>query len=260
VNKRQGSNEASLIDASSTIKSSATTLSRMPSFYDTISVYGFQIKSSPLLESCVLSQEEMFTFIFIPLLNLADDKYQLSHILFEYVLCLLNQKIIIQHFISELLAQLYLETNQKRELLLLLQHGALPDSLPLAQILLNESMTTDCPLSFQLGIDILKRLEEHEEVIRALISKQLWLKAIQYASKKQVLSMLNIPQLLDSSYQQGDKTDFLNVYKSLENRGLIPVLGISSPTTPIGDLNRFISIYREIWGEVVNMEPIHFLD
>ncbi|KAI8807067.1 hypothetical protein BJ742DRAFT_341987 [Cladochytrium replicatum] len=85
--------------------------------------------------------------------------------------------------------------------------------------------------------------------------------------------------ILDIAYQSGDKTVFLNVYKTLEMYGLIPEEAAGGGVDGVGvgtgasagrngmmmgtaeavALGRFVSIYRELWGEVVAMEEIGFL-
>ncbi|KAJ1562701.1 hypothetical protein HK096_005174 [Nowakowskiella sp. JEL0078] len=66
-----------------------------------------------------------------------------------------------------------------------------------------------------------------------------------------------IAKVLVAAHSSGDLTLFLNVYRFLEDFGLIPS---GTDIFPGGHgasiVARYISIYREIWGEVVSMEEL----
>ena len=68
------------------------------------------------------------------------------------------------------MTQLYHDSGRKGELTMLLQHGLLQESVTLAKIILKNSNNDS--YFFQLGIDILKRLHEDEEVIFELQSRK----------------------------------------------------------------------------------------
>ena len=61
-------------------------------------------------------------------------------------------------------------------------------------------------------------------------------------------------KLLSEAHQLNDPTYFLNVYKWLEEHLMIPLHTDDLDEGATGDIHLYISIYREMWGEVVDME------
>ena len=75
-------------------------------------------------------------------------------------------------FLSELLGKLYISENRLPELNSLIQHQLLPDSVILAQCIIDASDSIEFS-SFHTGVDMLKRLAEYEKVISVLLSKNM---------------------------------------------------------------------------------------
>ena len=84
--------------------------------------------------------------------------------------------------------------------------------------------------------------------------------AIRYATLQNCIQLIVPSRILDDALRTGNKTLFLNVYRWLEESGLLPI-GASDPHKRVDtEVNRFISIYREIWGEVVDMEALYITE
>lgn len=196
--------------------------------------------------------------------------------MFEYIKSLAELQQSPNAFLSEFVAQLYYDSGRIGELTMLLQHGLLQESVMLAKIILKNA-NNDSQF-FQLGLDILKRLHEDEEVILELQSRKLvsndlcckntqshdnvtpkLLESLRYATQFNCIHFISPSKILEDSYRSGNKTLFLNVYKWLEELGLIPI-DFEQPRSTNGDMMRYISIFREIWGEVVDMEPVNLFE
>lgn len=70
-------------------------------------------------------------------------------------------------FLSELLGKLYIQENRFPELDAMIRHGILEESLTLAKSL------TKHQKSFHTGIDMLKRLDEKEEVVSIFLENDM---------------------------------------------------------------------------------------
>ena len=90
--------------------------------------------------------------------------------MFEYIRALKLDHQIVQPFLSEFLAQLYIDASRQGELIMIIQHALLEESVPLARLLIKNAETES--LQFQIGLDILKRLKEDEEVLSELLSRK----------------------------------------------------------------------------------------
>jgi hypothetical protein len=178
--------------------------------------------------------------------------------MFEYIRALREEEFQPQPYFSEFLAQLYLKANRTGELIMLIQHGFLQESVPLAKLLLKDSENDE--LRFQVGMDILKRLQEDEDVVQEFMARKKLVEAMRYATTNHCPHLVPPTSLLEASYKSGNKTLFLNAYKWLEEQGLFPTRRPGIHRSSDVDIQRYTSIYREIWGEIVEMEALQILE
>ncbi|KAI8816160.1 colon cancer-associated protein Mic1-like-domain-containing protein [Fimicolochytrium jonesii] len=156
-----------------------------------------------------------------------------------------------------LLSTLLLRSKRYTELHQYVQYNVVEDSIDVARLLL-EREGEYRPFA-QLGLDMLKRLGEEEEVVEVLLGRGQVLDALRYAISRN-LPHPTAPRFLEASLALNDKALFLNVFKSFEDRGLISshsddhlLLG-GYPQAGNAQMGRFLSVYRELWGEIVEME------
>lgn len=83
--------------------------------------------------------------------------------------------------------------------------------------------------------------------------------ALRYAVSRNCLPKISVTNLLEAALASGDKTLFLNTFKCLEEHGLISSnitnehreMGVAP-----GGASRYVSVFREMWGEVVEMDSL----
>ena len=110
--------------------------------------------------------------VFVPLMDSENPgRFKLGEYVFEYICSLGEHQQRVQSFLSEFLGQLYLDSGRCGELIMIVQHALLEESIGLGRILIKDAPTNS--LRFQLGIDILKRLKEDEEVIHQYLDRKL---------------------------------------------------------------------------------------
>ena len=116
--------------------------------------------SYPMPSKVVLDQADIYTNILSPLLELATLDQSISikrviAIVIEYLRSLSERQIPAQHFLYEILINLFVRSNQWYQLHQLLQYHIIADTKPLACILL--SLEAVYPASLQLAMDMLSR-------------------------------------------------------------------------------------------------------
>ncbi|KAJ3334320.1 hypothetical protein HDU76_000012 [Blyttiomyces sp. JEL0837] len=118
---------------------------------------------------------------------------------------------------------------------------------------------------FQLGVDMLIRMGMDEEVVDAMISAGKILDALKHAITTQALNLFRPSTFLDPTLAIGDRTLFLNVYRVLDEAGLLGGRRHGDDDDDDDDMmdsfvdatsRRYLSVYREFWGEVVEMEGV----
>ncbi|KAJ3096938.1 hypothetical protein HDU97_005413 [Phlyctochytrium planicorne] len=226
--------------------------------------------------------------------------------LIEYIHSTSSHALPTLSLFSEMLVSILLQSHRISELQMYLTSGVVPFSSGVALLLVHASgglgsthgKTAFANVAVELGQDekrdvlevglmMLGKLGLNEEIVEALLGVGRPVDALRHAIQTSTLRSFAPAQFLESSYQSGDRTQFLNVYRELEDRNLIPVLDpdaldgeggmmdetsymsasmVSGDSFPDGDGGmgaggvggaiRFVSIYREIWGEVVEMEGI----
>ncbi|KAJ3047303.1 hypothetical protein HK097_011654 [Rhizophlyctis rosea] len=206
----------------------------------------------------VVTQEDMYAHVLNPL---ASDKilpatYMITAVL-EYITAAHKPTSnVTSPYLYELLASLLIQAARFVELQQHMQNGVIQDSLPLAKMLLaNENKYKPFRV---LGLEMLKRCAPVEEVVDALLPRGKVLEALRYTLSHNAMRNVLATSFLDAAYASGDKMLFFNTFRCLEEQGLVPSgdHGHHTGSAASGGAGRYVSVYREMWGAVVDMEGI----
>ncbi|KAJ3188316.1 hypothetical protein HDU85_005467 [Gaertneriomyces sp. JEL0708] len=208
---------------------------------------GFARRAHPLFE-----QEQIYTDVFIVV---ADHRScsppYLAACLLEYITTVLAIEPV-QPYMTELLADLLVRGKCFAVLHQYVLCNIVEDTLPVARILASAKEEYS-PFS-QIALDMLKRLHANEEVIEMLLAQGMILDAVRFAISRDCLRASMVPTLLEAALTSLDKTLYLNVFKCLEEVGFIGFELDQHPVHPT--TNRYVSVYREMWGEIVDLEIV----
>lgn len=166
----------------------------------------------------VISQDEMYTELFVPMEEeLKDHKYKVA-IVSEYIKHLNFSQIKVHSFIYELIIDILVRNNRFYQLHQLLQYYVINDSQHVAcQLLYIEQKY---PPALQLALDMLKRLNEPSQIIEVLFTKGMVLTALKYLNSLPDKSLLRplAPRFLEEAKKMNDLTLFhitYNYFKSM---------------------------------------------
>ncbi|KAL7298757.1 hypothetical protein TKK_0008504 [Trichogramma kaykai] len=127
--------------------------------------------------------------------------------------------IPVQHCLHELIITTLVLKQAYYQLHQLLQYHVVPDSKPLACLLL--SLENHYPAALQLALDMLKRLgNAHEEMVEVLLSKGQILPALRYISGVGMVDQACSRKFLEVAESANDPILFYSVYKFFEQRNL----------------------------------------
>ncbi|KAJ3041352.1 hypothetical protein HDV00_009493 [Rhizophlyctis rosea] len=169
-----------------------------------------------------VTQEEMYTHVLQPL---ASDKILAT----SYIATAVLEYITASHtssssssfpYLHELLASLLIQSKRYVDLQQHMQHRVVQDSLPLAKMLLKEEQAYR-PFG-GLGLEMLKRVGTVEDVIDALLARGKVLEALRHALLNNAIRDCLATSFLDAAYASGDKMLFFNVFRCLEEHGMVP--------------------------------------
>ncbi|TPX42924.1 hypothetical protein SeMB42_g04937 [Synchytrium endobioticum] len=145
-------------------------------------------------------------------------------------------------------------------------YHVIADSAALGRMLMENE---DARALKQVGLDMLKRVGAGGDVVDALVGSGKVLEALRYASATNILSQIPPVPILESAYASGDRTLFLNAFRCFEEAGLIPqqsassslgrprnVYGDGADASLVGALNRYVSMFYEVWGQHIEMERV----
>ncbi|KAJ3391203.1 hypothetical protein HDU92_009158 [Lobulomyces angularis] len=216
-------------------------------------------KSFSFGQRLLLVQQEDVSNMFNSLSERCCAYEYLVEVLLHYITSLSNFKVVIHPTIHESLVSLLIKKSEKshggpftkgyNEIQQLIQIRIIEDSLEVANLLTKD---IDNNVLWHTGFDMIKRIGAHKLVVQNLLRKQQVIEALNYAKSKNCLSMISALTFLDASFNDGDKTLFYTTYRCLEEFGMIFThSGVPSP-----GLDRYISIFRELFGEVIDMVRI----
>ncbi|KAJ3195178.1 hypothetical protein HK101_000888 [Irineochytrium annulatum] len=250
-----------------------------------------ELKEPPPADA-MLGLEDIYNLLFKPISEeeVVPADY-LASCLLEYIGSTARLSLPTLHLCSELLASVLIRTRSAATLHQLIRAGVIPDSVGVSRILIlagSARPKPPWPGGLQCGIDMLARIGMDEDVVEALVGTGKVLEALRYAISTNTLRSFPVSFFLEPAHTSGNDTLFLNVYKALEDAGILPpegeeqddtsslsasgislgdsvgigvggiigtVGGIGSFGDPTGP-GRYLSIYRELWGEVVEMEGL----
>jgi hypothetical protein len=90
-------------------------------------------------------------------------------VLTEYIRSLNFHHLAVEAFLNELLINFLVRNNRFYQLHQLLQYHVVSDSVHVACQLL--SLETTYPPAYQLALDMLKRLQTHDQIVEVLLTK-----------------------------------------------------------------------------------------
>ncbi|KAI9102725.1 colon cancer-associated protein Mic1-like-domain-containing protein [Phlyctochytrium arcticum] len=198
-----------------------------------------------------LAQIDIFSGVFLPLQ--ADMKVSSRHQLRCCVEFIASAGELgpCSSSLQQLLVKLLISTENHAEVPLYVQNNIVEDSLTIAQVLLEHS--GDYGPFRQLGLDMLHRLNATNRAIETLISEGQTYQAMMYSIKATSTQPSHYDLFMERALSSGDKTLFLNVYRHFEEQGLSSVGTNRISSHPI---DRYASLFREMWGEVVEMDSL----
>lgn len=177
-------------------------------------------------------------------------------VIMELIDLLASNEISVKPIIHNLLVHILFESKFFTQLHQFIHWKIIPDSISLAKLLISDVSSNN----LDLGLDMLKRLECHHDVLSILTNTGRILEAISYAQNVNIIHKLSPAPFFDAALATGDTTLFLNVYRFFEEHGLIPL------SSQIDDfftnsrsqlhLSRYISVFREILGPSLEMEKL----
>nr|XP_027201920.1 regulator of MON1-CCZ1 complex-like [Dermatophagoides pteronyssinus] len=140
-------------------------------------------------------------------------------IIFEYVYSLSSHDIEIEFFIYEFLINYLIKSGNYYQMHQFLQYHVFNDSTHLACLLL--SLNKKYPYGYQLGLDMLKRLNKtDDEIIEVLLSQNQIIRALRYLEKYGDIYSVSARKFLETAYATKDTKIFHQVYKFFQLRNL----------------------------------------
>lgn len=178
-----------------------------------------QIKAGESLVA--VTQGDMYTHVFVPIEGrdppLLDTKYVVG-VITEYIRSLNFHHVAVTPFLYELLINFLVSNSRWYQLHQFLQYHVVSDSMHVACQLL--SLESKYPPAYQLALDMMKRLNTHEQIVEVLISKNLLLPALRFMKSHRV----KIPprRVLEVAVELRDPMTIFHVYKFFEARKELP--------------------------------------
>ncbi|OTF73383.1 Mic1-like protein, partial [Euroglyphus maynei] len=140
-------------------------------------------------------------------------------IVFEYVYSLSSHDIQIDFLIYEFLINYLIKSGNYYQMHQFLQYHVFTDSTHLACLLL--SLNKKYPYGYQLGLDMLKRLNKtDDEIIEVLLSQNQIIRALRYLEKHGDIYSVSARKFLETAFATKDIKIFHQVYKFFQLRNL----------------------------------------
>ncbi|PFX27341.1 uncharacterized protein C18orf8-like [Stylophora pistillata] len=168
----------------------------------------------------VVSQEDMYSNVLSTFVESKKVKYKfMVAVLVEYIRSLNQFEIAVEHYLYELIINLLVHNKCFYQLHQFLQYHVISDSKPLACLML--SLESTYPPSYQLALDMLKRLNTaNEEIIEVLLSKRQLLPALRYVRAIGAEDSVSPRKFLEAASNPEDSMLFYTVYKFFEQRNV----------------------------------------
>ncbi|KAH3765903.1 regulator of MON1-CCZ1 complex [Pelomyxa schiedti] len=158
----------------------------------------------------VITQHDIHAYVFTPSEEAKHDSKYLIAVFTEYIRALCYAKLHVEPFMHSRLIQLLVTSSRFYQLHQLLQYHVIGDSAHVACLLL--SLESKYPPAYQLAIDMLKRLNEHAQILEVLLSTNQVIPALKFlrAHKQLVGRPL---RFYDAAVANGDPLVFHTVYQ-----------------------------------------------
>lgn len=168
----------------------------------------------------VIEQEQIYTNVLLPVEeeNLVDSEYLVA-VAVEYIRTLNYQHIVVKSFLYEFIIDQLVRHNRYYQLHQFIQYHVIADSLHVACQLL--SLEEVYPPSYQLALDMLKRLGAVDQIVEVLLAKGHVVQAARFATKQKGKASVEVKP---ERFLEGCKDDphtFYTLYAHFERIGLI---------------------------------------
>ncbi|KAL2914368.1 hypothetical protein HK105_206140 [Polyrhizophydium stewartii] len=235
--------------------------------------------ADPMLQTVLATrQEDVYTHILAIFADSDLPASTLSGCILEYMDSLTCSGHVAEQFVEELLCGTLLRDGAFAHITQLLQMQVLSPSQPLARLLMDFVPTFE-PFA-EIVVEMLSGLGADGELLSFMVSRGELLRAIKHAIDRGLVHHISPAVLLEAAYSSGNPTVFLNIYRALEEHGLIPVSAVLdlAPSADeldphrnahremqssdevehlgAGVLARYVSVFRELWGPRIDMENI----
>jgi hypothetical protein len=190
----------------------------------------------------VVEQEQVYTHVLLPVEEegVLDSTYLVA-VVVEYIRTLNYQHIPVKSFLYEFIIDQLVRSNRYYELHQFLQYHVIADSLHVACQLL--SLAPAYEPSYQLALDMLKRLGAHDQIVEVLLTKGFVIQALRFASKllkfrsPSSQSFKLAPRRFLEAARENPQL-FFTVYNHFDQQGFIDA-----------SLADFQTLYRELFLE-----------
>lgn len=168
----------------------------------------------------VIEQEQMYTNVLLPVEEegLVDSAYLVA-VAVEYIRTLNYQHIVVKSFLYEFIIDQLVRHNRYYQLHQFIQYHVIADSLHVACQLL--SLEDFYPPSYQLALDMLKRLGSYDQIVEVLLAKGHVIQAARFATKQKGKAAVELrPQRFLESCKD-DPNTFFTLCNHFDRLGLL---------------------------------------
>lgn len=200
---------------------------------------------SSFRSTTVVDQSDMYSHVFSVFESEnINAKFAIS-VLLEYIRSLIQHQQFVQHYICKLLINILVQNRQFYQFHQFLQYQILNDSKQLVCLML--SLQGVYPPSYQLALDMLRRLQNsNEEIVEVLLSQKKILQALSFVRNCGGVDGLSAQKYLAAARQTGDPRIFFSVYKFFEQRNL-RLRG--SPDFEVGEhCEAYVKYFNKLYG------------
>lgn len=172
-------------------------VSKMNQDFEISNLHSFMTKKKMIIKPADICHD-LFKFF---LYDKKVEKQYIIELIIMYISCLQKERIKVHTgLVTILLGMLRKGDTMKYTFLpILLQFQSIPDTMELANFILNEC--EDDSRLLQFGLDILKRLKKHDQLVIELIKRGLIEEALMYV-KQNKITLNNIPPEVIKKLQQ----------------------------------------------------------
>lgn len=189
----------------------------------------------------IIDQGDVYTHVFMSLFldETPAMRVRLLEYIRAYIMSLHRHNVQTSPSLYELLVNSLHRCNCLHQLDLCIRFNVIDDSMPVARLLL--SLDKVYPPALSLGLDMLHRLREHQEILKVLLDRSMILAACHFVRKNRIISCPPKP-FLEAAWNSQDLGLFFSVYSFFAQRNLV-VRG-SIDFLPKEDCEEYVKIYK----------------